>query len=73
VRTRLEIRCIADAEELRRAVAAGAAAVGLGPENVAAAIRAVRPFGVDPCSGTRRDGRLDPERLAAFAATVAET
>lgn len=46
---------------------------GLNPGNVAAAIRAVRPFGVDVCSGLRIDGRLDPgllrelERAIAFA------
>jgi phosphoribosylanthranilate isomerase len=39
---------------------------GLKPENVAAAIRAVRPFGVDVCSGLRTEGRLDPQKLAAF-------
>ena len=39
---------------------------GLKPENVAAAIREVRPFGVDVCSGLRTEGRLDPQKLAAF-------
>ena len=39
---------------------------GLKPENVAAAIREVRPFGVDVCSGLRIEGRLDPQKLAAF-------
>ncbi len=39
---------------------------GLKPENVAEAIRAVRPFGVDVCSGLRIEGRLDPQKLAAF-------
>lgn len=43
---------------------------GLGPENVAEAIRRVRPFGVDACSGLRTDGGLDPEKLAAFMAAV---
>ena len=38
---------------------------GLRPENVAEAIRQVRPFGVDLCTGVRRDGLLDPARLAA--------
>ncbi|MBY6203280.1 phosphoribosylanthranilate isomerase [Halomonas denitrificans] len=37
---------------------------GLDPDNVAEAIRAVRPFGIDLCSGLRRDGRLDRARLA---------
>jgi len=39
---------------------------GLKPENVAAAIREVRPFGVDVCSGLRTEGKLDPQKLAAF-------
>lgn len=43
---------------------------GLRADNVAAAIEAVRPFGVDVCSGVRTDGRLDPGRLAAFVRAV---
>ena len=43
---------------------------GLRPENVAEAIRQVRPFGVDLCTGVRRDGRLDPERLQSFFGAV---
>ena len=39
---------------------------GLKPENVAAAIREVEPFGIDVCSGLRTEGRLDPQKLAAF-------
>lgn len=39
---------------------------GLKPENVATAIREVRPFGVDVCSGLRIEGKLDPQKLAAF-------
>jgi phosphoribosylanthranilate isomerase len=39
---------------------------GLKPENVAAAIREVQPFGVDVCSGLRTEGKLDPQKLAAF-------
>ncbi len=40
---------------------------GLGPDNVAGAVEAVRPYGVDVCSGLRGlDGRLDPERLMNF-------
>lgn len=39
---------------------------GLRPANVTAALRAVRPFGVDVCSGVRTDGRLDEERLRRF-------
>ena len=39
---------------------------GLGPGNVAEAIEAVRPAGVDLCNGVRTDGSLDPKKLAAF-------
>jgi phosphoribosylanthranilate isomerase len=44
---------------------------GLRPDNVAAAIRRVRPFAVDVCTGVRTDYRLDPARLQAFVAAVA--
>ena len=43
---------------------------GLGPANVAQAIREVRPFGVDVCSGVRTDGKLDETKLAAFVRAV---
>lgn len=43
---------------------------GLTPANVGEAIRQVRPFGVDLCSGVRTAGRLDPIKLAAFAQSV---
>jgi phosphoribosylanthranilate isomerase len=46
---------------------------GLNPENVAAAIRQVRPYGVDICSGVRTEGRLDPVKLAAFMRAVRST
>ena len=39
---------------------------GLSPENIADAVRTVRPFGVDVCSGLRSDGLLDEHRLASF-------
>jgi len=45
---------------------------GLTPDNVGEAIRRVRPFGLDLCSGVRRDGRLDARRLAAFMAAVGQ-
>lgn len=43
---------------------------GLNPENVAEAIRLVRPFGVDLCSGVRTNGSLDEARLSRFFAQV---
>lgn len=46
---------------------------GLNPGNVAAAIAAVRPYGVDVCTGVRTEGRLDEEKLAAFVAEVRKT
>ncbi|MCB9664515.1 MAG: phosphoribosylanthranilate isomerase [Alphaproteobacteria bacterium] len=39
---------------------------GLRASNVADAIAAVGPFGVDLCSGVRSGGRLDPEAALAF-------
>jgi phosphoribosylanthranilate isomerase len=39
---------------------------GLNAENVRAAIDAVRPFGVDICSGVRTNGKLDVTKLANF-------
>ncbi len=44
---------------------------GLRPDNVAEAIRQVRPFGIDVCSGVRTDDALDPVKLAAFVAAIA--
>ena len=43
---------------------------GLNPDNVAGAIAAVRPYGVDVCTGVRTGGRLDEAKLAAFVAEV---
>ena len=46
---------------------------GLAPENVAARLRAIRPFGVDTSSGVERErGLKDPERIRAFVAAVRE-
>ncbi len=43
---------------------------GLDPLNVGRAIATVRPFGVDLCSGVRRDGRLDKTLLGRFMAAI---
>jgi phosphoribosylanthranilate isomerase len=43
---------------------------GLNPSNVAAAVEAVRPFGLDVCSGVRTGGRLDAEKLSRFFANL---
>ena len=40
------------------------------PDNVAEAIRTVQPFGLDVCNGVRTNGKLDPEKLAAFFEAV---
>jgi phosphoribosylanthranilate isomerase len=45
---------------------------GLRPSNVGDAIAAVRPFGVDVCSGVRVNGRLDAGAVHAFTRTVKE-
>ena len=46
---------------------------GLTPANVATAIRQVRPYGLDLCTGVRSDGRLDAEKLRAFVDAVRRT
>lgn len=43
---------------------------GLTEANVSEAIKRVRPFGVDVCSGVRTDGRLDEMKLKSFFAAV---
>jgi phosphoribosylanthranilate isomerase len=43
---------------------------GLNAGNVALAMKAVAPFGLDLCSGVRTDGKLDREKLARFFAAV---
>jgi phosphoribosylanthranilate isomerase len=43
---------------------------GLTPENVEEAVEAVRPFGVDVCTGVRTDGVLDKDKLAKFFQAV---
>jgi phosphoribosylanthranilate isomerase len=57
-----------------RDAAAGVAPVflagGLHAGNVAEAVAAVDPFGVDLCSGVRTHGRLDAKKLRAFMHAV---
>lgn len=43
---------------------------GLTPANVADAIAAVEPFGLDLCSGVRTNDNLDPAKLRAFFAAI---
>jgi phosphoribosylanthranilate isomerase len=46
---------------------------GLNPSNAAEAIRAVRPFALDICSGLRTDGYLDSNKVDAFMRVVRST
>jgi len=43
---------------------------GLTPENVAVAIRDVRPFGLDICSGLRTNGNLDEAKVRRFFSNI---
>jgi phosphoribosylanthranilate isomerase len=43
---------------------------GLHAGNVGEAIRCVRPFGLDLCTGVRTNGRLDEHKLRLFMAAV---
>jgi phosphoribosylanthranilate isomerase len=55
------------AEGFRPLILAG----GLGPENVAEAVRQVQPWGVDGASGTEAaPGEKDPERIRGFVEAV---
>jgi len=58
------------AEFVRRSTLPVFLAGGLTPENVAQAIRDVRPYGLDLCSGVRIDGKLDPAKLQKFFEAV---
>jgi phosphoribosylanthranilate isomerase len=47
---------------------------GLGPENVAEAVAAVRPWGVDGSTGLETaPGRKSPEKMRAFVEAVRQT
>jgi phosphoribosylanthranilate isomerase len=46
---------------------------GLRSGNVAEAITAAAPHGIDVCSGVRTDDRLDAAKLAAFVAAISAT
>ena len=46
---------------------------GLNPVNVSGAIRIVKPFGLDLCSGVRSDNKLDEYKLMFFFDIVCET
>lgn len=43
---------------------------GLNPDNVAAAMAQVRPYGLDICSGVRTDGKLHQQKLEQFIANA---
>lgn len=43
---------------------------GLNAANVASAMEAVRPFGIDLCSGVRTNGTLDASKLAALVRAI---
>lgn len=43
---------------------------GLNSDNVHGAIKMVRPYGVDLCSGVRTDGKLDKKKLRQFIKAV---
>ena len=65
---------ISDAEELMCGEAARPwiLAGGLGPDNVAEAVRRFRPYAVDLSSGAETDGWKDPEKMARCVQAVRE-
>jgi phosphoribosylanthranilate isomerase len=44
---------------------------GLNPDNVADAIQAAHPFGLDICSGLRTNGQLDEQKVQRCFANIA--
>jgi phosphoribosylanthranilate isomerase len=59
------------AQRTRKVVAKLILAGGLGPENVAAAVTTVHPYGVDACSSLESSrGRKDIARVRAFIAAI---
>ena len=61
------------AEFVRRSPRPVFLAGGLNTENVGAAIRMVKPYGLDLCSALRTGGALDAPKLGAFVRRVAQT
>jgi phosphoribosylanthranilate isomerase len=45
---------------------------GLNPDNIQDAVRTVRPFGLDLCSGVRTQGKLDAGKLEGFFQALAQ-